>query len=51
MTRTLTACLIFGAMAGQAGVSAQVPAGAVIIVLPFENPTQEPRLTWMREGG
>lgn len=50
MTRTLAACLIAGALAGQAGVSAQVPAGAVIIVLPFENPTQEPRLTWMREG-
>jgi predicted Zn-dependent protease/TolB-like protein len=29
---------------------AQVPAGAAIIVLPFENPTQEARLTWMREG-
>jgi len=50
MTRTLAACLIAGVLAGQAGVSAQVPAGAVIIVLPFENPTQEPRLAWMREG-
>ena len=30
--------------------AAQVPAGATIIVLPFENPAQEPRLTWMREG-
>ena len=31
-------------------VAAQVPAGAPILVLPFENPTQEARLTWMREG-
>ncbi len=30
--------------------SAQVPAGSAIIVLPFENPAQEARLTWMREG-
>lgn len=29
---------------------AQVPAGAAVIVLPFENPAQEARLTWMREG-
>ena len=29
---------------------AQVPAGAAIIVLPFDNPTQEARLAWMREG-
>ena len=50
MTRPLAACLMAGLLAGQGGVSAQVPAGATIIVLPFENPTQEPRLTWMREG-
>ena len=30
--------------------SAQIPPGSAIIVLPFENPTQEARLTWMREG-
>src|SRR4029450_11152814 len=30
--------------------AAQGPAGATIIVLPFETPAQEPRLTWMREG-
>ena len=30
--------------------AAQVPAGAPILVLPFENPSQEARLTWMREG-
>jgi tetratricopeptide (TPR) repeat protein/TolB-like protein len=29
---------------------AQLPHGASILVLPFENPTREPRLTWMREG-
>lgn len=32
------------------GLAAQVPPAAPIIVLPFENPTQEARLTWMREG-
>jgi len=31
-------------------LDAQVPAGAPIVVTPFDNPTQEPRLTWMREG-
>lgn len=30
--------------------AAQVPDGAAVIVLPFEHPTQEPRLAWMREG-
>jgi len=50
MIRTLAACLIAGVLAGQSGLSAQVPAGATIIALPFENPTQEPRLAWMREG-
>jgi tetratricopeptide (TPR) repeat protein len=50
MIRPLATCLIAGVLAGQAGVSAQVPAGAIVIVLPFENPTQEPRLAWMREG-
>ena len=30
--------------------TAQVPGSAAVIVLPFENPTQEPRLAWMREG-
>ena len=28
----------------------QAPADAPVVVLPFENPTHEPRLTWMREG-
>lgn len=28
----------------------QVPAGASLLVVPFDNPAQEPRLTWMREG-
>src|SRR5687768_4721296 len=30
--------------------AAQIPDGAAVVVLPFENPAQEPRLTWMREG-
>jgi tetratricopeptide (TPR) repeat protein/TolB-like protein len=29
---------------------AQIPSGAAILVLPFDNPTHEARLTWMREG-
>ena len=28
----------------------QAPGDAPFVVLPFENPSQEPRLTWMREG-
>lgn len=34
---------------GAAG--AQIPPDALVIVLPFDNLTQEPRLAWMREGG
>ena len=30
--------------------SAQVPADGPAVVIPFDNPTQEPRLAWMREG-
>src|SRR5689334_25121979 len=33
-----------------APAAAQVPSGAAVVVLPFENTTQEPRLAWMREG-
>lgn len=28
----------------------QVPDGAPLVVIPFDNPANEPRLTWMREG-
>jgi tetratricopeptide (TPR) repeat protein/TolB-like protein len=42
--------LPFSVVLSVADASAQVPAGASIIVLPFDNPTQEARLTWMREG-
>jgi tetratricopeptide (TPR) repeat protein/TolB-like protein len=27
-----------------------VPEGAPLVIVPFENPANEPRLTWMREG-
>ena len=30
--------------------AAQLPPGAAVLVLPFENPGQEPRLAWLREG-
>jgi len=51
MTRArLIACLVAVALAAPAAVRAQTPQGAPIIVLPFDNPTQDPRLGWMREG-
>ena len=42
--------LIASALAWPAAGAAQVPPGAAVLVLPFENPKQEPRLAWMREG-
>jgi tetratricopeptide (TPR) repeat protein len=46
--------IIASAMAGvamaAAAASAQIPPNALIIVLPFDNLKQEPRLAWMREG-
>src|SRR5262245_26768998 len=30
--------------------AAQLPPGAVVVVLPFENPDANPRLLWLREG-
>lgn len=44
------AVLLAVAAAWPSGSAAQVPAGAPVLVLPFDNPTQEPRLAWMREG-
>lgn len=38
------------ALAWPAAAAAQLPAGTPVVVLPFDNPAQEPRLTWMREG-
>jgi tetratricopeptide (TPR) repeat protein/TolB-like protein len=46
----LIACLIAAALAAPAVVRAQTPQAAPIIVLPFDNPTQDPRLGWLREG-
>ncbi len=48
--RRALAGLLAGALAWPASGAAQVPAGAPVLVLPFENPKQEPRLAWMREG-
>lgn len=42
--------LLAGALAWPTAGWAQLPAGAAVIVLPFENPKQESRLAWMREG-
>jgi predicted Zn-dependent protease/TolB-like protein len=43
------ACVAVGPLPAQQAL-AQVPAGAAVIVVPFDNPTQEARLAWMREG-
>lgn len=48
--RWTIAVLLAVAAAWPSGSAAQVPAGAPVLVLPFDNPTQEPRLAWMREG-
>lgn len=48
--RSALAALLAGALAWPASGAAQVPAGAPVLVLPFENPQQEPRLAWLREG-
>lgn len=50
--RSLVACVLVPVLLGlvPARAAAQVPAGAPILVLPFDNPTQEARLTWLREG-
>jgi tetratricopeptide (TPR) repeat protein/TolB-like protein len=37
-------------VAAPALAGAQVPNGAPVLVIPFDNPAHEPRLTWMREG-
>ena len=51
MTRArLIACLIAAVLAAPAVVRAQTTHGAPVIVVPFDNPTQDPRLGWMREG-
>ena len=41
----LTCCLLPSGLA-----AAQEPADAPVVVIPFDNPTQEPRLAWLREG-
>lgn len=44
------AVLLTGALTWPAAAAAQVPPGAPVLVLPFDNPKGEARLTWMREG-
>lgn len=46
----LVAGLMAGALAVPVSAAAQVPEGAPVLVLPFDNPTHEARLAWMREG-
>jgi tetratricopeptide (TPR) repeat protein/TolB-like protein len=43
---TLVFCILHFAF----GIDASAQADAPIVVLPFDNPAHEPRLTWMREG-
>ena len=40
-------CILHSAFAT---VSAQVPADGPAVVIPFDNPAQDPRLAWLREG-
>jgi tetratricopeptide (TPR) repeat protein len=46
----LIACVIVAAAAAPTLVHAQAPQKGPIVVLPFDNPSHEPRLAWMREG-
>lgn len=48
--RWATACLLAAVACWPAAGAAQVPAGAPVLVVPFDNARQEPRLAWMREG-
>lgn len=48
--RWALACAVSGSLMSPSHASAQVPAGALVIVLPFDNIGQQPRLAWMREG-
>jgi tetratricopeptide (TPR) repeat protein len=50
MRQWLAACLMAGVVATPTLAHAQVPPGAPVLVIPFDNPAQEPRLTWLREG-
>jgi len=51
MVARLIACLVGAAVAvAPAAIAAQTPQSTPMVVVPFDNPTQEPRLTWMREG-
>jgi tetratricopeptide (TPR) repeat protein/TolB-like protein len=50
MLTRLIACVIAVTVAAPCAVHAQNPPPAAIVVLPFDNPTQEARLAWMREG-
>lgn len=49
-SRWMAAGLLVGGLAWPAPGAAQVPAGAPVLVLPFDNPKQDPRLAWLREG-
>ena len=44
------ALLIAAALPFDYAQGTQAPADAPFVILPFENPSQEPRLAWMREG-
>ena len=46
----LAAACLLATVLVPAIAAAQAPQLAPIVVLPFDNPTQDPRLAWMREG-
>jgi len=49
-SRWALAAVMAAALAWPAPAAAQIPGGAPVIVLPFETPSQDPRLAWLREG-
>ena len=46
----LAVWVLAAVIAAPAVARAQVPPGAPVLVIPFDNPSQQARLTWMREG-
>lgn len=50
MTTRLAACLLAGLLVPSPMVRAQVSPDGLLLVLPFDNPTHKPCLTWIHEG-
>jgi tetratricopeptide (TPR) repeat protein/TolB-like protein len=46
----VSSAVVIGMAGWPSAVQAQVASGAVVLVLPFENPKADPQLEWLREG-